>query len=74
MYECTERLSGARHYDLRIYPDAALWSILLTQRSYCFDNGDTFGNSVELYLRVETTQPTVLDVATDKKFFSISET
>lgn len=61
----TERLSDARCFNIRIYPDAVLWAILLTQRSYYFDNGDTFGNSVELYLRMETTQPTVLDVATD---------
>lgn len=61
----TKRLSDARCFNIRIYPDIVLDSILPPQRSYHFDNGDTFGKGVELWLETETTQPTVLSTATD---------
>lgn len=69
----TKRLSDARCLNIRIYPDTFHDSILPTRRSYHFDDGDTFGNGVELWLAKETTQPTTLSTATDKKFFSISK-
>lgn len=57
----TEQLSVASDKVVKIYPDTLLLAIIPAQRSCIENNGNTFGNGVELPLRRETPLPLMLD-------------